>query len=241
MNPAIQPLRFLMQWVLKQWFHCRTNTEVLEQPGMPPQGTDWNYDKKNFSGSRKFFSRGLNAPLVFYFFTLMGTKKTFWSPKCFFSLVAHALSNFCPPRFLNLIKSPRLNCKDSPRTSSALALNYAEVFMYCLTSPHQKTISTIHENLLGKWLRGEQPLVWSQEIPSTWTELTARGSWRANGAAINDIGEIPLTQWIMNEALSCTWYNRQTRRNEAPVYLFGWFHVVFKSVYNIPLIRVTPL
>ena len=38
---------------------------------------------KNFSGSRTFF------PL--FFLTLMGTEKTFWSPKSFFSLLAHAL------------------------------------------------------------------------------------------------------------------------------------------------------
>ena len=41
-------------------------------------------------------------------------------------------SNFCPPRFLNLINSPRLNCKDSPRTSSALALNCADLIIYTL-------------------------------------------------------------------------------------------------------------
>ena len=129
MNPAIQPLRFLMQWVLKQWFHCRTNTEVLEQPGMPPQGTDWNYDKKIFSGSRKFF-HGVWMHLNFLFFTLMGTKKI-WSPKSFFFTRCTCFeSNFCPPRFLNLINSPRLNCKDSPRTSSALALNYADIYIY---------------------------------------------------------------------------------------------------------------
>ena len=127
MNPAIQPLRFLMQWVLKQWFHCRTNTEVLEQPGMPPQVTDWNYDKKTFRAPESFFSRGLNAPLIFYFFHSDGNKKTFWSPKSFFFTHYTCFeSNFCPPRFLNLINSPRLNCKDSPRTSSALALNYAD-------------------------------------------------------------------------------------------------------------------
>ena len=86
--------------------------ERLFSCSMPPQGTDWNYDKKTFRAPESFFSRGLNAPLIFYFFTRC---------TCF-------ESNFCPPRFLNLINSPRLNCKDSPRTSSALALNYADIF-----------------------------------------------------------------------------------------------------------------
>ena len=57
----------------------------------------------------------------------MGTKKLSGARKVFFSLVAHALKAIsAPPRFLNLINSPRLNCKDSPRTSSALALNCAD-------------------------------------------------------------------------------------------------------------------
>ena len=70
--------------------------------------------------------RSRPAPLIFYFFTLMG--KNFLEPeKFFFSRCTCFESNFCPPRFLNLTNSPRLNCKDSPRTSSALALNYAEL------------------------------------------------------------------------------------------------------------------
>ena len=48
--------------------------------------------------------------------------------KFFFTRYTCFESNFCPPRFLNLINSPRLNCKDSPRTSSALALNYAYIY-----------------------------------------------------------------------------------------------------------------
>ena len=70
--------------------------------------------------------RSRPAPLIFYFFTLMG--KNFLEPeKFFFTRCTCFESNFCPPRFLNLTNSPRLNCKDSPRTSSALALNYAEI------------------------------------------------------------------------------------------------------------------
>ena len=72
--------------------------------------------------------RSRPAPLIFYFFTLMG--KNFLEPeKFFFSRCTCFESNFCPPRFLNLTNSPRLNCKDSPRTSSALALNYAELYI----------------------------------------------------------------------------------------------------------------
>ena len=129
MNPAIQPLRFLMQWVLKQWFHCRTNTEVLEQPGMPPQGTDWNYDKNTFRAPESFFSRGLNAPLIFLFFSLWWEQKNFLEPeKFFFHSFAHAFeSNFLPTSFseFNYFTSLKLK-KIKPRTSSALALNYAE-------------------------------------------------------------------------------------------------------------------
>ena len=57
----------------------------------------------------------------------MGTKKLSGARKVFFTRCTCFESNFCPPRFLNLINSPRLNCKDSPRTSSALALNYADI------------------------------------------------------------------------------------------------------------------
>ena len=122
-----------MQWVLKQWFHCRTNTEVLEQPGMPPQGTDWITIKKLFGLQKVFFFTGLNAPLIFYFFHSDGNKKNFLEPeKFFFTRCTCFESNFCPPRFLNLINSPRLNCKDSPRTSSALALNCADIYIQWL-------------------------------------------------------------------------------------------------------------
>ena len=97
-----------MQWVLKQWFH-----------------------KKNFSGSRKFFFTGSECTLNFLFFHSDGNNKNFLEPEMFFFTRCTCFeSNFCPPRFLNLINSPRLNCKDSPRTSSALALNYADAMEY---------------------------------------------------------------------------------------------------------------
>ena len=83
-SPAIQPLKFLMPWVLKQWFHCRTNTEVLEQPGMPLQGTDWITIKKTFRAPESCFFTGLNAPLIFYFFHSDGNKKNFLEPEKFF-------------------------------------------------------------------------------------------------------------------------------------------------------------
>ena len=70
-------------------------------------------------------SRTLN----FLFFHSDG-KKNFLEPeKFFFTRCTCFESNFCPPRFLNLTNSPRLNCKDSPRTSSALVLNYAEMIL----------------------------------------------------------------------------------------------------------------
>ena len=97
--------------------------ERLFSCSMPPQGTDWNYDKKTFRAPESFFPRGLNAPLIFYVFTRC---------TCF-------ESNFCPPRFLNLINSPRLNCKDSPRTSSALALNYADPFIQSSHHPFTRS------------------------------------------------------------------------------------------------------
>ena len=73
-------------------------------------------------------SRTLN----FLFFHSDG-KKLSGARKVFFTRCTCFESNFCPPRFLNLVNSPRLNCKCSPRTSSALALNYADIYIYIYT------------------------------------------------------------------------------------------------------------
>ena len=70
-------------------------------------------------------SRTLN----FLFFSLWWEENFLEPEKFFFTRCTCFESNFCPPRFLNLTNSPRLNCKDSPRTSSALVLNYAEMIL----------------------------------------------------------------------------------------------------------------
>ena len=68
----------------------------------------------------------------------MGTKN-FLEPENFFSLAAHALK----------ANSPRLNCKDSPRTSSALALNYADSYWECnSTDKQQDSIDDVWNGLM---------------------------------------------------------------------------------------------
>ena len=130
--------------VYKRELATRFKLERLFSCSMPPQGTDWNYDKK-LSGLQKVFSflRGLNAPLIFFFHS-NGNRKNFLEPeKFFFTRCTCFKSNFCPPRFLNLVNSPRLNCKDSPRTSSVLALNYADrMIFWSFTSWYSTTLAS---------------------------------------------------------------------------------------------------
>ena len=106
--------------------------------------------------------RSRPAPLIFYFFTLMG--KNFLEPeKFFFSRCTCFESNFCPPRFLNLTNSPRLNCKDSPRTSSALALNYADKMVDTLRQSTWlygkcSTNGCFHGNMIYKYWMSQCPI-----------------------------------------------------------------------------------
>ena len=110
--------------VYERGLGTRFMPERLFSCSMPPQGTDWNYDKKLF---------GLQNVFSTIFSHTDGNRKNFLEPeKFFFTPCTCFESNFCPPRFLNLVNSPRLNCKDSPRTSSVLALNYA-VYIYIYT------------------------------------------------------------------------------------------------------------
>ena len=99
--------------------------------------------KKTFRAPESFLLKGLNSPLIFFFHS-DGNGKNFLEPeKFFFTPCTCFESNFCPPRFLNLVNSPRLNCKDSPRTSSVLALNYADrMIFWSFTSWYSTTLAS---------------------------------------------------------------------------------------------------
>ena len=108
--------------------------------------------------ARQYCQRGLNAPLIFYFIQLWWEqKKLSGARKVFFTRCTCFESNFCPPRFLNLINSPRLNCKDSPRTSSALALNCGDTWYNHIQSKNRSGHVLLSQLAMFDYLQGIPP------------------------------------------------------------------------------------
>ena len=107
--------------------------------------------KKTFRAPESFFcshqsekeNQGSECTIDFFFSLQWEQKKLSGARKVFFTRCTCFKSNFCPPRFLNLVNSPRLNCKDSPRTSSVLALNYADrMIFWSFTSWYSTTLAS---------------------------------------------------------------------------------------------------